>query len=305
LRLPERFLAGGLAGSAFQSSSRFWVAVFDSSEHGLEPVELLHTTDAGRSWIDDGSFPRDYGDAWIDFLTPRRGWLMVGNGAAANQEPVTIYETDSGGARWSERAQSPIPTIAAGTPGAPSPGCDKSGVTFATATSGWIAGYCNGLGELQHTTDGGRRWRTLLLARPSKVEWGGDASAPKFFTASSGAFAADLFSAHGSTAVIYTTADAGASWTSHRTPATSQASVGPIDILSPTAWMISDGATLYETTSAGANWTAVPSTVDYSGFAADALDFVNQTDGWAISQDGRLWHTTDGGHIWTTLPVRT
>jgi photosystem II stability/assembly factor-like uncharacterized protein len=122
LRLPERYLASGLAGSAFQSTSRFWVAVSRSSEIGEVPVELLHTTDAGRSWIEDGSFPRAYGHAWIDFLTRRRGWLMVDNGAAANQDPVTIYQTDSGGARWTELAQSTIQTITAGTPGAPSTG---------------------------------------------------------------------------------------------------------------------------------------------------------------------------------------
>ena len=189
---------------AFRSRSRFWIAVSRSSAHGEMPVELLHTTDAGRSWVDDGSFPRAYSYAWIDFLTPSRGWLMVDNGAAMDQDPVTIYQTDSGGARWTELAQSPIQTITNGTLGAPSPGRDKSGINFSSATSGWIAGDCTANALLQHTGDGGRHWQVVPLACPDqRADCGGSTSLPQFFGAIDGALSAELYSAHGLAIVIH------------------------------------------------------------------------------------------------------
>jgi len=304
LRLAKRYLASGLAGSAFQSRSRFWIAVSRSSEQGEVPVELLHTTDAGRSWIDDGSFPRAYGYAWIEFLTPSRGWLMVDNGAAMDQDPVTIYQTDSGGALWTELAQSPIQTITNGTPGAPSPRCDKTGISFSSATSGWIAGDCTANALLQHTGDGGRHWQVVPLACPDhRADCGGSTSPPQFFGAKDGALSAELYSPHGFAIVIYTTVNAGKSWVAHATPAHSQGA--QVDILSGSTWLVGESTALYTTTDAGQHWSKQPTGIQYSpSIAENAFDFLTPTDGWAITQAGQLWHTTTGGRTWRTLRIR-
>lgn len=249
---PHRMLAGVL----FMSRSNFWAAVFhDQGERA--PVELLHTTDGGKAWIDVRSFPRDYGQVWIDFVNQRRGWVMVDQGAAMDQDPVTIYRTDSGGSRWTELANSSGP-MWAGTRGAPASYCDKSGISFSDASSGWITGFCNGGLELDHTLDGGAHWRSLPFTEAHGTESGGGyALPPRFFTPKDGAFVAGLDRPARFRVVIYTTTNAGVSWTPHIVPA------GPpgdqVDIVSPTLWIAHSGHTLYTTTNAGASWRSVRS----------------------------------------------
>jgi photosystem II stability/assembly factor-like uncharacterized protein len=290
-----------LAGVAFESRSNFWAAVSIERATGRFPVELLHTTNAGRTWTDVNSFAGDYGYVWIDFLNQQRGWVMVDNGAASDNNPVTVYRTDSGGRRWIELARSSEP-MRAGTPGAPSSGCDKSGISFSDATSGWITGYCSGGVYLSHTTDGGTRWRSLRLTNPVAQANGSDTLPPQFFTDGQGALAADLGGARSTTDVIYTTAGASGSWTPHAVP--TAGAPGRIAIVSQTVWIAAAGHTLYTTTNAGASWQSVRSSLGFSGLILNTFDFVSPTDGWAITnigQNQQLWRTTTGGVSWTRL----
>jgi photosystem II stability/assembly factor-like uncharacterized protein len=300
LRAPYRILAGGLGGAAFLSASDFWASVFDSGlgSTGLRPVVLLHTTDGGRSWAVAGTFPRDYGDAWIDFLNVSRGWLMVGNGAAAVQEAVTIYQTTNGGARWARLALGASP-MTAGTPGAPSPGCDKSGIGFSSPLSGWIAGDCDGPLVLQHTVDGGRRWSFVRLtpaATSAQPSYGGDTFPPVFFGPARGVIAAQLDSAGGLRDAFYATANGGVTWTLHRPPL---AVGGPAFPLSTDDWFAAGGRTLAITTDAGATWSQIPASIVFGYGEPDTLDFATPLIGWTVTTGGRLWHTTDGGRTWS------
>ena len=92
-----------------------------------------HTTDAGRKWNEVGYFPNGVGEARVSFLNNHQGWVVVGNGEAMQQEPVTIYETTTGGGRWSviSRSNSLVGEagIPGGTPGGPSVGGYKTGLT--------------------------------------------------------------------------------------------------------------------------------------------------------------------------------
>jgi len=295
LRLQGRTLAGGLSGGFFLSKSDFWVSVFNLGPDKVLPVEVLHTTNGGRSWTDSGSFPRDYGGAWLHFVSRSRGWLMVSHGAAADQEPVTLYETTTGGKRWSELARSSS-TMAAGTPGAPSPGCDKTGISSSSHSSVWISGYCNGAVDLQHSRDGGRVWHERALRATNRtISWGGYAYPPTFFTPSDGVLQAGLGTKSGTYDAIYTTKDGGIRWTVHRPPTATE---GPMDVLSATTWFVAHGHTLYVTTNGGTSWTSVRSSISLSGTGTDILDFLDATVGWTVTARGTLWHTTDGGRTW-------
>jgi photosystem II stability/assembly factor-like uncharacterized protein len=226
---------------------------------------------------------------------------MVSQGEAMDQNPVTIYRTDSGGARWTELALSSGP-MWTGTRGAPSSGCDKSGISFSNATSGWITGFCNGgVQELGHTLDGGARWRSLPLT-PTTGPDGGYTLPPRFFTAKDGALVAGFGRRVGFSVVIYTTTNDGVSWTAHVVP------IGPpgdqVDIVSPTVWIAHSGHTLYTTTNAGASWRSLRSAITGIWGWSGAFDFLTATDGWAITNTGsstRLWHTTTGGHHWSRI----
>lgn len=302
LRRRGRILAGGLSGAFFLSRFDVWVGVVNIGTQGLVPVEVLHTINGGRTWTDSGSFRRSYGKAWLYFVGRSRGWLMVSHGAAADQESVSVYETRSGGRRWAELARSSSP-MASGTPGAPSPGCDKTGISYASRSSGWIASVCNGPLELQHSRDGGRVWHEIALTPTRRsISWGGDAEPPTFFTAKDGVLEAGLGTASGTYDAIYTTTNGGSSWTVHRPPSPSE---GPMDVLSASTWFIARRRTLYVTTNAGASWTPVRSSIPLTGYVTDALDFVNANVGWTVTPSGKLWHTTDGGQTWETVSIPT
>ncbi len=297
---PQRVAQRSLAGVFFLSRSNFWAAVFDEPSTGSAPVELLHTTDGGRHWIDIQSFPRDYGQVWIDFLNQQRGWVMVDQGAAMNVDPVTIYGTDSGGAHWTELASSSGP-MWTGTPGAPTAGCDKTGITFSNAASGWITGDCNGRVVLSHTVDGGARWRSLLLTSARTTLYSGYTFPPRFFGSKDGAFTAVFGSRNGYRALIYTTTTAGVTWATHALPGRPPAE--QVDILSPTVWIAHSRHTLYTTTNAGASWRPQPTITGILGFSG-TLDFTTPADGWAILAAGsthQLWHTTTGGRHWVRI----
>ena len=299
LRRHGRIIAGGLSGAFFLSRSDVWVAVFNNGPDRVLPVQLLHTANGGRTWTDRGSFPRAYGDAWIYFVSRSRGWLMVGHGQAADQESVSIYETRSAGRRWRELARSSSP-MTSGTPGAPSAGCDKTGISYSGSSSGWISGNCSGALELQHSRDGGRVWHEVGLSASQRPFSGAYANPPTFSTTADGALDAGLATATGTYDAVYATTDGGSSWTLHRPPSPSK---GPMDVVSATAWFIAHGRTLYLTTNAGARWTGVRSSIALDGRGTDTLDFVNSSVGWTVTAAGKLWHTTDGGHTWKTVSV--
>jgi photosystem II stability/assembly factor-like uncharacterized protein len=298
---PRRVTQRSLAGVFFLSRSNFWAAVFDDASTGRAPVELLHTTDGGRDWTDVQSFPFDYGQVWIDFLNQRRGWVMVDQGATMNVDPVTIYGTDSGGARWTELASGGGP-MWTGTPGAPTSGCDKSGISFSNATSGWITGDCNGRVVMAHTLDGGARWRSLLLTPARPTLYGGYTLPPRFFGSKDGAFTAVFGTRHGYRASIYTTTNAGINWTVRALPGRPPAE--QLYIVSPTVWIAHSQHTLYTTTDAGASWRSLRSAITAIWGFSGSWDFITAPDGWGITGTGpttSLWHTTTGGRHWTSV----
>lgn len=297
-------LASGLAGAFFLSAKDFWVGVCSISDRsGLAPGFVMHTDDGGRSWTQSQPLARCDDHLWVYFLSPSRGWLMVGNGQAANQEPVAIYRTTTGGRSWSEITHSAIPTIESGAPGAPSSYCDKTGLSFASASSGWTTGYCNGPIDLQHSGDGGRTWTGHVLnPTHSNTTWGGQADPPRFFTPTTGVLQARVDTAKAAHDAIYTTTDGGAGWTAHRPPASTN---GPMDVLSATTWYIASHHKLYRTTNGGNTWTTIRSSIPLNGDSADILDFINTTNGWAVRSNGTLWHTNDAGRSWTRATPTT
>ncbi len=298
---PRRVTKRSLAGVFFLSRSNFWAAVFDSPSTGGAPVKLLHTVDGGKDWIDVRSFPRDYGQVWIDFLNQRRGWVMVDQGAAMDQDPVTIYGSENGGERWTELASSSGP-MWSGTPGAPTVGCDKTGLSFSNASSGWITGDCAGRVVIAHTLDGGRRWRSLLLTPARPTLYGGYTLPPRFFGARDGAFTAVFGARHGYRALIYKTTNAGANWIAQALPG--RPPPEQVDIVSPTVWVAHSRQTLYITTNAGTSWRSLRSPIGGLWGFSGRLDFTTPTNGWVITGSGstsQLWHTTTGGRHWAQI----
>jgi photosystem II stability/assembly factor-like uncharacterized protein len=280
-------------GMLLSSRTDLWVGVSNNSA-GPTEAELFNSTDGGRTWSDRGVFPHGGGSVWPYFISPSRGWLMVDNGAAAGSDWVTIYRTTSAGRHWALIARTPFPGVpdTSGTPGAPSSGCDKLGIAFASSTSGWIGQFCASGVALQRSIDGGRQWSEANL---DTTDEGGFATAPRFFNGADGAASAGLGAPTGTRGAIFTTIDGGTQWTLHKSPGFDAA---PADIVSPTMWFTYKGDTLFVTRNAGATWSSHRSPVVNNSFDGQVLDFINVNDGWVVTHSGRLWHTTNGGRSW-------
>ncbi|MCK6540724.1 MAG: hypothetical protein L6Q26_11775, partial [Anaerolineales bacterium] len=185
-------------------------------------------------------------------------------------------------------------------------GGHKSGITFSTATTGWVGGDTptDGYFYFYKTSDSGVTWSRLQLAIPAGYESAYiTTTAPKFFNANDGVLPVwmtigigmrDLF--------LYVTRDGGNTWTPSPAFARSAEHTDIISMSNTISW---DWANIFHVTNNGGNsWTTITPDVNL-GDGFRELDFVSPTTGWARLQlsDGRtsLYRTSDGGSHWTLL----
>lgn len=294
--VTPRGLGRGVKG-VFASASTALVAASSGGS-----VAAFHTIDGGKAWGQavippPASLAGHPGPIALAALG-RDGWLLMGGGVGAGQEPVALFATSSGGATWTQVAASDV--AASGLP----LGGIKGGLTFGDASAGWLAGsdYTTGRVWLFRTGDGGRHWAAQRVPPPK----GGATAqlgtwAPVFFGTKgllpvSGA-------AHGRTTVaIEASSNGGATWAPSPLPTLHipAGSGGPVvvDFADPTHAWVYGGDDLWVTTN-GRSWTAPRPEPGLAGLSE--LDFISATHGWAIvsgARGGTLLQTTDGGRTW-------
>lgn len=336
--------------SYFFDPSHGWVVITPAQFNGpptTATITVFRTVDGGRSW-QRGDFTAAGGPTEMDFVDARHGWLVLGI-----QNDTAIYRTGDGGAHWALVSQQPAPnwpyaTQAPGTlpyadPFAPTNHSQLicqfegfAGFAFHDLSTGWVTGDCTGPVAnplLDVTHDAGKTWQAQPLPPlpgspkcPCEVT----TSAPAFTSAQSATFSAGLFSVEticetqgtGSSCsttgtpvamFLYTTSDAGTTWTVHRLPGVSGGTPSFVDgrtgwqwasILKPTTLVPNDTAfdNLYLTHDGGATWTPLPK--PSPGFLGGEMQFINSTTGWVLSAVGpaqTLLKTTDGGQSWRQL----
>ncbi len=147
---------------------------------------LFHTVDGGQTWKD--VMVSLFG--LVDFINTRDGWLVSGN---------DVYRSTDGGQTW-------VKVGSAEFPGRP------EGVTFLSATTGWISGSSaarDGICLLV-TRDGGHTWQKQKLPLPQRgTSLSSFCAAPyRFFTPKDGILSqADI-----SYVAFYVTHDGGTTW---------------------------------------------------------------------------------------------
>ena len=217
---------------------------------------LLRSEDGGRTWIASRDTALDHAQ-----LTP-------GGLAWATYNPTISYagfaSSHDGGVTW-KRYPSPCPRGF--------PIFEPSGISFPTATSGWLA--CDGGGGLGssakalfHTTDAGTTWKTLFV---QSLGDGGVPSGP-----------ANELLLGGDLTLIDFLADG-------------------------TGW-ISTGDGLFVTHDGGLSWRLLGFDDGADGLQIDAMDFRSADDGVVLVTDLtgqttqiRLEQTTDAGSTWVTV----
>src|SRR5438445_8801384 len=183
-----------------------WVA-YSSPEGAF----VYRPIDGGRTWGRSLRLATDrQPGGWLRFLHKPDGWFVAITGAAAGRATSQVFRTTAGGSNWALMSESQFSEIGPSTPGS-LPTCDLTGARFLNATTGWVAGTCNGPGPaLWLTHDAGRTWHEQPLPISGGYQSG---TAPNFFSARDGA----MVMQNRSTTTLYTTGNAGQTWTSTST----------------------------------------------------------------------------------------
>ncbi len=228
---------------------------------------IMRTTDAGLSWTKQASPDSTVSCYGVKFADASHGWAVGDHGS--------IFRTVDG-ASWSSQSS---PTSAA-----------LLGITFASASEGWIAAGDFGTfgGLILHSSDGGGSWTVQNPSLPH-IAYG-----LSFPTSLSGWVV-------GEQGMIVHTSNAGSSWQPQ--------SSGVANALywcsfsdGMNGWAVGDTGTILRTTNGGASWTRQTTGVTdiiYSVVARTALDAV------AAGDNGVVLYTSDGGQTWQAQYTRT
>ena len=309
-------LATGQALLEATTAQRAWFTVTAGTGGTRATTHVFGTTDGGRSW-EESSAVGGGSPVAIDFASPRHGWLLDSPGVAMNQNPVSLYRTIDGGLRWSLVARSPRMTGDPDTSNGLPVACDKNGVAFQSALSGWITSSCPGVPDpdaVLTSTDGGAHWTPASLPAVSEAcPDGCEILAPEF----AGGSVFLVVGAYPASAYLLVSADQGLTWRAEPMPA----GAGPYprvtfftarDGLAVAAGSQGTiGRTFFVTADGGLSWSAVRQGRRFGG-SWDDFDFVSQRAGFAWTYPGadpsaaplRLYRTSDSGRTWASFVPR-
>ncbi len=283
-------------GSAyFQSATSAWLIV--SSNGDMTSGTLYHTTDSGQTWT---SAAAPFGNGQMIFVDDQNGWVLEGLGAGAGSEGISIFQTTDGGTTWNQ-----VYTVDSNSNNQSgiTLGGDKSGISFADATHGWVTGSIpmDNFSYLYATADGGQTFQQQVLTLPSSlgtVQLGIDP--PVFFSATDGVLPVTAVG-QSTNKIFYVTHDGGQTWTA-TTPLESNGVVSIADINNFFVW--DGGATLYHSSDGGQTWTSVSPNININQ-SVNTFQFIDGTNGWVASNDGQgntaFYQTSDGGTTWNPL----
>jgi photosystem II stability/assembly factor-like uncharacterized protein len=295
------------------SGEAAYLAVTGSTEEtntAVNTTVVFATTDGGRTWKRSAALRVPSLASQVSFADPEHGFLMLGSGGAMGEEQVWLYRTADAGRHWSLAAESPADgAVTAGQGSGRIPlVCDKSGLEFPTASTGWIASTCNaGLANaLLVSRDGGASWSNQSLPLPSATcaETACYVSGPRF---AGGLGLVTVESVPGTPALL-ATRNLGRSWQRIALPA---GLVYPqITFFSATQGVLVAGATqgsfqstFYTTANGGQTWTPVRQGADFNKIGVD-IDFTSTTKGYAWTNGlvstapTTIYQTANSGRTW-------
>lgn len=316
----------------FLDTAHAWAIYRMGSGGPITEVVVWSTSDGGKTWkkadpinvSDEGLVP-----VQIFFVDSNHGWFLGQIYPGMNQVYTALYATQDGGATWTEISTS-TPGSEKGLPGSYSLPYGSTLFTFVDTTHGFAGGQ-----NLYQTTDGGATWTAAALPDPpdapplaTPVFY---VSPPQFSTPQDGILTYTLFLADNvfcppcdvsdklpAAIYIYTTHDAGQTWTPARAPENTGVA-GLVD--AQRGWFVGRQntgaleASIYTTSDGGATWnqqaqdSPVPvcAQLEYAGdtiYAQSIGTYPIQLDTFqqACSQPF-LYESKDGGNTWS--PVLT
>ena len=291
-----------------------------SVAYGVGGNRVIKTTNGGATWTSTGDLDIDGNLVSVDVVDASTVYAVGAEGSA--------FRTTDGGSTWKLVRRDPD--------------LFYSGVSFVSATEGWISG--DAPPTILHTTDAGAHWtsqaipqqgdaqrirmvdakhgwavgtlRTILHTDDGGQTWvlqqGGVYAVPDNRYPYWGIDAIDASTAVavGAGVQIATTTDAGNTW---HTRGNGSATV-PYRLVRTDPqhlWAANSDSEVLYSTDGGVRWSRsiiqVSISCDTCSNTSD-LAFVNNQEGWAtingeFTSTSWVWHTTDGGVTWQSLDV--
>lgn len=287
----------------------------EESNNAVNPTVVFATTDGGRTWTRSATLRAVSFASQVSFADPQHGFLMLGgNGGAMGEDPVWLYRTSDAGRHWALVAASPAETGAAvaaqqGSGSIPTQ-CDKYGLDFPTATTGWIASTCNVrvANGLLVSQDGGTSWSDQSLPLPATICAGGACfvRGPQFVGGAGFVTVEPELDAP----ALLVTRDLGRTWKRITLPAGVQ--YPQITFFSPTQGVLvaaggqgSFQSTFYTTSNGGQTWAPVRQGTNFTKIGVN-IDFTSSQDGlaWTTGENSdpvpptSIYETTNSGRDW-------
>jgi photosystem II stability/assembly factor-like uncharacterized protein len=284
--------------TSYLNATRAWVALILEN---ATVTPIYYTDDGGRSWQHSDIQTRGIGVVQITFLDALHGWLLANQGLEGSSEAVAIWRTGDGGRHWQQIVSVTAP--AAGRAGSLPFSGNKSGLSFATTTTGWASGSEPGKSALwlYVTHDGGLSWQPQTLPLPAADNNAQIATLPPhFFNAQEGILPVNIYAAGTASLYFYVTHDGGASWQYGEALPASVIAWSFVDVNDGYA---TDRSALYTTNDGGRHWTRrLPGA---SFVDVIQLDFLSLATGWALRLSEpaatHLLKTGDGGRSWVQI----
>ncbi len=309
---------GKNAAAFFMSAQDAWVGFGYPPGAPVTAVSIVTwaTRDGGKTWSPSAPLNMDqlqsYWPSDLVFVDDHAGWLLAHVGAGMSHDYVVMYATQDGGATWTMV----VDPMALPDNGSLAMSCYKSGMAFADAKNGWVAGNCGGVVPgspyLYQTADGGHTWQFYKLTPPADVpnlftdeNTACGTGTPIFVSPADGmlTMSCQSYQTNQGRGWLYVTADAGKTWTPRPLPAP----YGSLQFLDVNdGWWVGGASTdptivhqLYVTQDGGQSWAAAK-TLNWGG----QVDFVDAKTGWAVAKSDQavaLVYTQDGGQKWSLI----
>ena len=299
---------------SFTGSAQAWAGAF-SGGSSTPSATIFRTTDGGNSWT-SSTLRLDFGNdegaggGRVYGLNSTTAWIMATALSSASFERGVLYQTSNAGQTW-KRLSLPI----------------VGGLSFSTATTGWLAGGPSGA-ALYKTLDAGMTWLSVAVPQQSaQSPWRTTVAPPTFFDSLHGMLPIQVRTSEitdGARLYFYATADGGSTWAAAGNPIeTTQGGdifvrdAPRLSLVDSKNWFIDLVDGLRVTHDGGRTWSTVYTT---EGDVRDAfvVSFATTQNGWiylekpispcakgqSCSVRPRLLRTADGGKTWAEETIQ-
>jgi photosystem II stability/assembly factor-like uncharacterized protein len=306
---PESAPALGVRGVFFLDGEHGWV-VASGGDAASSDVALgaFQTSDGGRTWTSTrvaspsaANAAAYAGPAWVRFVDPQHGWILVKDVSSSNFSFGRLYVTTDGGQSWTAR-EAPL-----GDP-----------ITFVDSKTGWTAGGPAG-DRLYVTHDAGRTWKRQQVQPPPGTERDRIAYALPAKSGDGLVLPVTLAASARSTVAWYLSRDAGRTWRlANRVATADQLGPGvevPVAVAGSDTWVSMLPSTRHLVRLRDGGATLAMQTPATAPAGVQELQFASATAGWALAASGTcdpnspcapgrvLFRTSDGGASWREVTV--